>query len=458
MSDVAMPRGWMQAEIGELCDLINGRAFKPAEWSDEGLPIIRIQNLNNSNAPFNHFDGEVADKHRIRYGDLLFAWSGTPGTSFGAHVWIGGEAALNQHIFKVGFDESKIDKRFLRYAINQTLDELVAGAHGGVGLRHVTKGKFEKTRVAFPPLKEQKAIAVKLDQLLAQVNNMQARLGAIPAILKRFRQSVLEAAVSGELPSSPLSYQSSRGEVELGSLLLTAFDGPFGSKLKTSDYTGAGVGVSRLENIRHLWFDGSKKTYISKEKYEGLKGNKLEKNDVLFSSFVDEEVRVCLFPYEGVEYINKADCFCLRADSMKVMPKFLMFLLASHGSCFQIKGHVQGVTRPRVNLKILKSLKFRVPGVDEQAEIVHRVDKLFAFADQIEQQVANAQSRVNKLTQSILAKAFRGELTAEWRAENPELISGDNSAEALLERIKAEKEPLTATKKRRGGRKAVAAS
>ena len=140
MSGVVIPRGWIQAEIGELCDLINGRAFKPTEWSDEGLPIIRIQNLNNPNAPFNHFDGELADKHRIQYGDLLFAWSGTPGTSFGAHVWKGDDAALNQHIFKVAFDESRIDKRFLRYAINQTLDELVAGAHGGVGLRHVTKG------------------------------------------------------------------------------------------------------------------------------------------------------------------------------------------------------------------------------------------------------------------------------------------------------------------------------
>lgn len=80
-----------------------------------------------------------------------------------------------------------------------------------------------------------------------------------------------------------------------------------------------------------------------------------------------------------------------------------------------------------------------MPPVEEQAEIVRRVHQLFAFADQVEQQVANAQARVNRLTQSILTKAFRGELTAEWRAENPELTSGVNSTEALLERIKAEK-------------------
>ena len=79
------------------------------------------------------------------------------------------------------------------------------------------------------------------------------------------------------------------------------------------------------------------------------------------------------------------------------------------------------------------------PPVEEQTEIVHRVNQLFAFADQIEQRVKNAQARVNHLTQSILAKAFRGELTAEWREQNPNLISGDNSAEALLARIKAER-------------------
>ena len=93
--------------------------------------------------------------------------------------------------------------------------------------------------------------------------------------------------------------------------------------------------------------------------------------------------------------------------------------------------------------KGIKASKFRglpapFPSKREQTEIVRRVEQMFDFADQIEQRVKDAQSRVNHLTQSILAKAFRGELTADWREQNPDLISGDNSAEALLERIKAE--------------------
>lgn len=89
------------------------------------------------------------------------------------------------------------------------------------------------------------------------------------------------------------------------------------------------------------------------------------------------------------------------------------------------------------------------PCFEEQTEIIRRVEELFAFADAVEQKAQVASERVNKLTQSILAKAFRGELTADWRAANPDLISGENSAEALLEKIKAEREALKPKKKTR---------
>jgi type I restriction enzyme S subunit len=94
-----------------------------------------------------------------------------------------------------------------------------------------------------------------------------------------------------------------------------------------------------------------------------------------------------------------------------------------------------------------KELRVLTPPFKEQAEIVHRVEKLFAFADRIEQKVNAASDRVNNLTQSILVKAFRGELTADWRATNPDLISGDNSAEAWLTKIKAERDALASKKK-----------
>ncbi len=96
-----------------------------------------------------------------------------------------------------------------------------------------------------------------------------------------------------------------------------------------------------------------------------------------------------------------------------------------------------------IRSELVKQTVVKIPSIEEQKEIVRKVEVLFAHADQIEQQVQTALEKVNNQTQSILAKAFRGELTAAWRASHPELISGDNSASALLEKIKTEKENLS---------------
>ncbi len=131
---MSLPRGWVATPIGSLCSLINGMAFKPTDWATVGLPIIRIQNLNRPDAEFNHCNTDVEERYIVEPNELLFAWSGTPGTSFGAHIWRGPRAVLNQHIFRVLFDEDEIDKGFFKIAINAKLDELIRQAHGGVGL------------------------------------------------------------------------------------------------------------------------------------------------------------------------------------------------------------------------------------------------------------------------------------------------------------------------------------
>ncbi|MNE72829.1 Type-1 restriction enzyme EcoKI specificity protein [compost metagenome] len=104
-----------------------------------------------------------------------------------------------------------------------------------------------------------------------------------------------------------------------------------------------------------------------------------------------------------------------------------------------IKDKSQGMAIQHLSIIDYAKCPLPVPLLPEQYEIVRRVEQLFAYADTIEKQVNNAITRVNNLTQSILAKAFRGDLTAQWRTENPDLISGENSAIALLEKIKAER-------------------
>lgn len=133
--------------------------------------------------------------------------------------------------------------------------------------------------------------------------------------------------------------------------------------------------------------------------------------------------------------------------------KFLALQLNSVSVLEKIETLKTGISESGMNLtqKKFRQLEIHWPILKEQTEIVRRVDQLFAHADRIEQQVDQALARVNHLTQSILAKAFRGELTEQWRKDNPELISGENSAEALLERIKAEraaKAPAKRTRKK----------
>lgn len=149
---------WRFENLGRIVTLENGRAFKPKEWTDLGMPIIRIQNLNDAGKPFNHCDFPIENKYIVRRGDLLLAWSGTPGTSFGVHIWRGATAALNQHIFKVKIVDRRVEKEFLAYVVNQGLSYLVNRAHGGAGLKHVTKSVVEGMKVPIPFPEEQRRI------------------------------------------------------------------------------------------------------------------------------------------------------------------------------------------------------------------------------------------------------------------------------------------------------------
>ena len=139
------------------------------------------------------------------------------------------------------------------------------------------------------------------------------------------------------------------------------------------------------------------------------------------------------------------------ADNDK--PWVNIFLRSIYGrSEIEFRSTGNQLSMRNIGQKALLEIPIPKPPVEEQTEIVRRVEQLFACADTIEKQVNNALARVNSLTQSILAKAFRGELTAQWRAENPDLISGENSAAALLEKIKAER--ATSSGKKAARRKA----
>jgi len=174
----SQPTKWPRVKLGEICDLVNGDAYRESDWNTEGVPIIRIQNLNNPNKPFNYWTGNIDDRVVVKPGDVLLAWSGTPGTSFGTHRWTRGIGILNQHIFRVDLDTTRIDPEWAVFSINEQLEEMIGRAHGAVGLRHVTKGECESLPILLPPLTEQRRLSAWLREQMAEVERARAAVQA----------------------------------------------------------------------------------------------------------------------------------------------------------------------------------------------------------------------------------------------------------------------------------------
>jgi restriction endonuclease S subunit len=182
-------------KVKEIVDLINGKAFKPSDWSKKGLRIIRIQNLNNPYANFNYFDGKVKNQYIVEEGDLLLSWSGTPGTSFGVFIWTGEKSVLNQHIFNVKIKEKTLNKIYFKYFINAKLMELISKAHGGVGLQHITKAELENVDFFLPPISLQNKFA----SIVKEVEAMKKQQKKSKEEINNLFNTLMQKAFKGEL-------------------------------------------------------------------------------------------------------------------------------------------------------------------------------------------------------------------------------------------------------------------
>lgn len=286
---------------------------------------------------------------------------------------------------------------------------------------------FKELNFVLPSTAEQKKIVDRLDILLAQVEATQARLARIPDIIKHFRQSVLSAASCG-FTNGDVSYKKLNVLVDI----LNGARRPV-SASKRNDikgnipYYGATGVVDYLDNYTHegrfllVGEDGA---------------NLLSKNKDL------------AFIIDGKSWVNN-HAHVLKAK-VDVSLDFIKIVINS----LDLSPWVTGSAQPKLTKRALIELPVPFFSYKEQTEIVRRVEHLFTYADTIEQQAKAAKARVDNLTQAILAKAFRGELTADWRAANPDLISGDNSAAALLARIQAER--ATAKPRKRATKKTAA--
>lgn len=458
MSEHQLPEGWAFSAIQNLTSadgLISDGDWVESKDQDPSGSIRLIQLADIGDGDFRNKSNRFMSEEKatllnctfLAEGDVLVARMPDPLGRACLFPGVGQPAVtvVDVCLIRVG-SSSALTNQLLKYWINSpSFRGLISENASGTTRKRITRKKLEKFEVPVPPLAEQKVIADKLDTLLAQVENTKARLERIPQILKRFRQSVLAAAVSGRLTEEWRNGDNrERSFKKLGEAGVDVKTGPFGSALHKSDYVIGGIPVINPMHISEGTITPSNSMTISQQKYMSLEAWHLRKGDVVVGRR-GEMGRASVVTSDEPQLCGTGSMI-LRVGN-DALPKYLEIILRSPTAVSYFNSASVGSTMVNLNQKVIKNLEVYFPSLDEQTEIVRRVDHLFAHADRIEQQINNALARVNNLTQSILAKAFRGELTEQWRKDNPELISGDNSAEALLERIKAEQAAAKPAKK-----------
>ncbi|EHM51574.1 restriction endonuclease subunit S [Yokenella regensburgei] len=460
MSDL-MPKEWILGKASDFVvspknDIVDGpfgSNLKASEYQLSGTPIIRLQNIKRLcfiNKNIKYVSNEKAielSRHSYKKGDIVITKLGDP---LGLACIIPEnfqDGIIVADLVRLRINDLAFDKRYLTYLLNSPLVISQLNKHiKGTTRPRINLGIIRDLNLPIASISEQKIIAEKLDTLLAQVDSTKARLEQIPQILKRFRQAVLAAAVSGLLIGSnkrnhhPLCSQwqwpdlPSTWSVHKYSELVDSRLGKMLDKAKNF-----GSATKYLGNINVRWFS------FDLENLQDILISDIERREL---SLNPGDVLIC----EGGEpgrcaiWSEPQDTPVIFQKALhrarvkeKIIPEWLVYNLKNDSNNISLSQLFTGTTIKHLTGKALANYPIRVPPLKEQLEIVRRVEQLFAYADTIEKQVNSALTRVNNLTQSILAKAFRGELTAQWRAENPELISGENSAAALLEKIKAER-------------------
>jgi len=443
-------------------------------YKKEGVPLIRSMNVvffGFKRDGLAHLDDDQAatlNSSTVRAGDVLLNITGasigrvtmTPADMDGARV--------NQHVCIIR-PSPAIESRFLNaFLSSPTLQLQIFGENYGVTRQALTKQQILDFEIPLPPLAEQKRIADKLEAVLGRVDACRARLDRVPDLLKRFRQSVLAAATSGQLTedwreknecvedaSSLLGRMASErravhakqggnrkyreaepvADEELPEIptawCWTNFDhcssdisvgyvGPMKDR-----YVEEGTAFLRCQNVRPLRFDPRGLVHIPPDFHTQLSKSKLYGGEILVVRSGANTGDCCVFP----RAFGEANCSDL------VITRPLSGLCSEYGALYVNSPTGQslldqkqaGVAQPHFNIGAMRVKAFPLAPLFEQAEIVRRVEALFALADRIEARLTAARAQVERLTPATLSKAFRGDLVPQDPNDEP--------ASKLLERL-----------------------
>lgn len=443
--DLVAPKGWAVTTLGSIGRYLNGRAFKTSEWAKAGRPIIRIQDLTGSNRNPNYFEGDIEDRYVVRPGDFLISWSAT----LGAYIWDGPEAVLNQHIFKV---DSKINPKFHYHLVRDRIEELERNAHGS-GMVHVTKGIFENTPVIVPAdERTQEQIANLIDDVDSkQKSSVQHLLSARRAI-DRFRQAVLAAACSGRLTADWREANPSVRSVEaalarlaagrkrrsppdesvdlpmrelpenyiLGTIRASAVLIEYGTSQR-SDVDIEGIPVLRMGNIQDGSLDLGNLKYCVVDR--GIEKLMLQDGDLLFNRTNSPELvgKTAVF-HQDTQMTFASYLIRVRFDADVAEPDFVSYWINSAwGKAWARHVKTDGVSQSNINGTKLGAMPLPLPPIDEQREIVRRASRMLQLSGDLLARLHLAVRCVDRSSQAVLAKAFRGELLTNDAREGAEI-------------------------------------
>jgi len=420
-----LPKGWIECLFGDVVKIQNGYAFPSKDFKrDKGVPLIKQSQLSGDKVDLTNcvFLDEsylrTKPEFILKKGDVLIGMSGSIGKLCTYDLDI--PALQNQRTGKVVLKcTDDINKRFIWHFLT-TIELQLLEKGKGLGVANVSADDIESLPFLLPPLQEQQRIVEKLDALMARISNSKTRLEKIPTLLKNFRQSVLAAAVSGE------------GEEEVTENVCDEIQiGPFGTQLHKHDYISNGIPLVNPNHIQGGKIVPDLDLTVSKTKYKELTNYHLKVGDVIMGRR-GEMARCALVNEKENGWLCGTGSLFFRPNLKKVHPEYLYWALSSQNTKTFLEGESKGTTMSNLNLTIVKTIPIILPSLKEQKEIVRKVEELFHFADSIETRYQKAKAWFDKLPQSILAKAFRGELVPQNENDEP--------ASELLKRIQQAKQ------------------
>lgn len=445
MSDLTLPNGWHSTFLDSIASWGSGGtpSRKVAAYYGGDIPWVKTGDLGNKylNASTEFITAQAVKKSSAKLfkkGSVAIAMYGA---TIGKTSILGIDCTTNQAC-AVGQPNQATDTEFLYYLLINEKSNFIAQGKGGAQ-PNISQTIIKAHSIVLPPLAEQEKIVRLLQQHLAQVEQIKAHLEAIPKLLTTFRQSVLADAVNGKLT------EDWRGNNNIDNWEYITI-GEI-SDVKTGN-TPSRKNPKYWEDVSVPWLTSSAtgedfcrqpKEYVSKVAVKECNLKLHPVGSLMLAMYGEGKTRGQVTELMFEATCNQACAIIIVNDD--VNHRYVKIRLKEHYAEIRLKA--SGGNQPNLNLSKVRGITINIPPLKEQHEIVSRVEELFAFADNIERQVQSATKHVNLLTQSILAKAFRGELTADWREQNPELISGDNSAEALLAKIQAQMKVDQAKKK-----------